>query len=214
VQQQPNDQDVRRELIAQLFAADRGRRADDATMGAYLLALKRMDTPRLARVVEKLLGGFERGDAEAYRVPQPGTLWRISREIRLGAVPVHREPEPTANDGRVMDAWDTAANLLLLNYFGEIMRDKRRDAAGNLLRPMSRYSPDSPFNPKTRQVDVGALAKARTAVFVKWKDLWARDMREDRELGGKLDGRKVWADCMSRAESELNALIASERRAA
>jgi hypothetical protein len=185
---QPSELETRRSLIAQLFAADRGKRADEAAMEAYLLALKHMETPRLARVVERLLEKFQYGDAEPYRVPQAGTLWRIAKEMRYGAAPPEKPADNWSGDG-----WDVNANLLLLSY----LRD----------HDVTRYAPDSP-----KPSNPGPETIRRTAILVKWKDLWARDMREDRQLGGNLDGKKAWADCMSQAEHELDRL--SEREAA
>lgn len=200
---------IRVDLIRQMFAADRGKKPDDATLAAYQLALKRMDTTKLARVVEKLLGGFERGDSEHYRVPQPGALWRLARELRTGSVQTEKPTPPLELHGapeQRLDGWDTNANLLLLAYL-----DGKRGAG-----VMARYAPDSRiYGEACTALHVGPHTHERTAVLVKWKKLWARDMRENRELyDGKLDGKKAWADCMASAEREIDALVAAEQVAA
>jgi hypothetical protein len=192
----PDETTARRTLIAQLFAADRGKKLDDDTASAYLLSLRRMDTPRLARVVEKILGELEEGAVEVYRVPQPGRIWAVAREMRqLPSAPLRPfqlkpdEPEP--------DAWSSAANTLLLNYLTMGLVQK----AIHGQKPMR---------------DAGRYAHpARTAVMLKWRTAWADDMRDDRtHYDGKLDGKKAWLDCMAKAEAEIDALIASERAAA
>lgn len=189
---------ARRSLLAQLFAAQSGRKLDDETAGAYLLALRRMDTPRLARVVERILGDIET-DASPYRAPSVSRIWEVAREMRK--LPNTSAPAPTLELHGTPevrhDPWETAGNTLLLNYItqGLVQRSIHGQKAA---RDAGRYA--------------GA---ARTQIVVKWKQIWARDMREDRELYDcKLDGKKAWADAMACAERELDALIASERVAA
>lgn len=189
----PADEQVRRSLIGQIFAADRGKKCSEESMASYLLAVRRMETPRLARVVERLLDGFERGDSEVYRVPQPGTLWRIAKELRLGVtrpappLELHGAPE------QKVDGWALNANTLLLNYvtLGLVQQSAYAQKAS---RNAGRYAPP-----------------AHTAILVKWKNAWARDMREDRDLyEGKLDGKQSWAECMARAEAEIDAILAHQ----
>lgn len=192
------DEQARRGLIGQIFAADRGKKASEESMAAYLHALRRMDTPRLARVVERILDAFEYGDVEPYRIPQPGRIWQVAKELRLGATPkpappleLHGAPEQKG------DGWDLNANTLLLNYLtlGLVQKSIYGEKGS---RDASRYAPP-----------------AHTAIMVRWKLAWARDMREDRELyDGKRDGKPLWADYMARAEGEIDALIALEREAA
>lgn len=206
------DEQIRRGLIGQIFAADRGRKCSEESMAAYLLAVRKMDTPRLARVVERLLDGFERGDSEVYRVPQPGTLWRLAKELRLGVT--RAAPPPLELHGvpeQKQDAWDTAANLLLLGYVTDGWPAKVRGMRGVPMRDAGRYAPDSPYDAQKRCVSIGPVTKERTAILVKWKNAWARDMREDRDLyEGKLDGKQSWAECMARAEGEIDAILAHQ----
>lgn len=188
----------RRDLIAQLFGAF-GRTPKEHEFTGYEAALKLMSTPILARVVSSWLEKIsEATEPEDLRVPTAGKLWQLKRKLRaLPTAPpltLHGAPEQKP------DGWATNANLLLLAYF-----DGKRNAG-----VMARYAPDSPNPPNP-----GPLTRARTAVLVKWKNVWARDMREDRELyDGKLEGRAFWADCMARAEAELDEMIGLERAAA
>lgn len=195
----PADEQARRDLIGQIFAADRGKRCSDESMAAYLLAVRRMDTPRLARVVERLLDGFERGDTEPYRVPQPGTLWRIAKELRLGTLQARTTPplELHGAPEQKADGWELNANTLLLNYvtLGLVQQTVHNQKPS---RDASRYAPPE-----------------HTAIMLTWKTAWARDMREDRELyDGKLEGKAFWLECMGRAEEHIDELIASARAAA
>lgn len=190
----PNDDAVRVELIKQLFGADRGKKPDDAALAAYLLALRKMDTPRLARVVERVLDGEQYGDTDPYRVPQPGTLWRIAKELRLGALPNRPPLELAANKPveRPLDGWTINANQLLMAYITD-----------PTTRRAQRLGVDSYVGQNGPPVHPGKLTVLFTTILVKWKDLWALDMREDREARGNLDGRKLWADYMASAEREI-----------
>lgn len=189
---------ARRALLAQLFAADRGKKLDDDTASAYLLALRHMDTPRMARVVERILGDIETNPDEPYRVPQPGRIWRVAKDMRaLPSAPPPRDPiELRGAPDQRLDGWDINANTLLLNYLtlGLVQQAIHGQKA---TRNAARYA-----------------SPAATAVMLKWRAAWARDMREDRELyEGKLDGRKAWADCIASAEAEIDAMIATARAA-
>lgn len=190
---------ARRALLAQLFAADRGKKLDDDTASAYLLALRHMDTPRMARVVERILGEAETNPDEPYRVPQPGRIWRVAKDMRaLPSAPPPRDPlKLRGTPEHRLDGWDTNANLLLLNYLtlGLVQKAIHDQKA---TRNAARYA-----------------SPAATAVMLKWRAAWARDMRDDRALyEGKLEGRRAWADCMASAEAEIDSLLAAERVAA
>lgn len=189
-----DDQETRAGLIRKLFGAANRTPSHDIIDG-YLTTLKRMETASLARLVERILEDLEKAaDSEPFRVPTAKELWVIRRgHTRLPSAPAAPELSPWKGDG-----WDVNANMLLLAYV----------TAAHTGRA-ARMAPDSanPSNP-------GPLTRARTAVFVKWKDAWARDMREDREAGGTLDGKASWIACMASAEAELERLSASERVAA
>jgi hypothetical protein len=191
------DIDERKALIAKLFGAA-NKHCDETRMEGYLEALKRMDTPRLFRVVEHILAGIEDlPEHEDYKPPTPGGLWKALKRMR--AMPPVPSFDLKANEPKFL-LFDTNANQLLMAYIW----------AAHAKKGVMRYAPDSP-NPRAP----GPITRERTAVLVKWKDAWARDMREDRELyDGKLDGKEFWKDCMTRAEAEIDALIASERAAA
>jgi hypothetical protein len=189
-----SDLDERRKLIGRLFGAA-NKQCDETRMDAYLETLKRMETPRLIRAVEHVLDGIQNmTDPEDYKPPTAGGLWKVLKKLRALPPPLElRAAEPKYLP------FDTNANQLLMAY----LWDKHAPNG------MTRYAPDSP-NPKLP----GPITRARTAILVKWKNAWARDMREDREAGGKLDGKASWIDCMARAEAEIDRLIALEQVAA
>lgn len=184
---------ARRGLVAQLFAADRGKKLDDDTAAAYLLSLRRMDTPRLARVVERTLEGLEH-DADPYRVPSPSRIWQLAKELRLGSTRTPQAPPSNDLNGmaeEVADGWEINANTLLLNYvtLGLVQQSAHGQKA-------------------TRNADRYASSTA-TAILVRWKNAWASEMREDRALrGGKCDGRKLWTEYMAEAEREIGQRVA------
>lgn len=190
---------TRRGLVAQLFAADRGKKLDDDTAAAYLLSLRRMDTPRLARVVERMLEGLEH-DADPYRVPSPSRIWQLAKELRLGSTPAPRTAPPLELHGtpeQSFDGWDANANILLLAYVTDPVS-----------RRAARISPDSSTDHHA-SLRIGPETHARTAILVRWKNAWASEMREDREMrGGQLDGRKLWAEYMAEAEREIGQRVA------
>lgn len=196
----PRDQQERRELIAQLFGAF-GRTPTEANFTGYEAGLKLMNTQTLARVVSTWLEKLSEATApEELRVPTAGKLWEIRRKLRK--LPDPRPLELTPPPGAALDGWDQNANLLLMQYLW----------AAHAGKGVTRYSPDSVYG--ASGLHTGAQTIERTAILVKWKAAWARDMREDREEHGHLDGKKLWTDCMALAEAELDRYIASQQQAA
>lgn len=188
------DIDDRKALIGRLFGAA-NKHCDETRMDGYLEALKRMETPRLMRVVERVLAGIEDlPEHEDYKPPSAGALWKTLKSMRALPPPL----ELKAAEPKFLP-FDTNANQLLMQYLWQAHAGK----GGN------RYAPDSPS-----PANPGPITRARTAVLVKWKNAWARDMCEDREAGGALDGKSSWVACMAAAEAELDRLIASESQVA
>jgi hypothetical protein len=207
------DQVERRNLIAQLFGAF-GRTPKEHEFSGYETSLKLMPTASLARVVSTWLEQIgDATDPEDLRVPTAAKLWALRRKLKK--LP---EPRPALElhgaPAQAQDAWDTAANSHLLNYITRGLVEKTIHGI-KAARDANCYAPDSRFDAAKRCAVPGPETIARTAILTKWKNVWARDMREDRELyDGKLDGKRAWADCMAKAEAEIDALIAAERAAA
>jgi hypothetical protein len=203
-QPQTDETLARRELIAQLFGAF-GRTPTEANYAGYEATLKLMTTPMLARVVSSWLEKIsEATDPEELRVPTAGKLWQLRRKLRALPTPplvLHGAPEVK------QDAWDTAANSHLLNYITSGLVQSAVHGQ-KPARNANRYAPDSRFDSVNRCVIPGDLTRKITAVLVKWKNAWARDMREDRELyDGKLEGKAFWQQCMASAEGEIDQLL-------
>ena len=199
---QTDETQARRDLIAQLFGAF-GRTPTEANYSGYEAGLKLMNTQTLARVVSTWLEKIaEATSPEELRVPTAGKLWEIRRKLRK--LPDPRPLELAPPPGAEQDGWDRNANTLLMLYLWQKHAPKG----------VTRYSPDSHYDDKTRQVVAGPQTAERSAILVKFKNAWARDMREDREEHGKLDGKQHWADCMALAEAELDRYIASQAKAA
>jgi hypothetical protein len=191
------DLDDRKALIQRLFGAA-NKHADEPRMDGYLESLRLMDTPRLLRVVDKILAGIaELTEPENYKPPTAGQIWKVARSMRR--LPDPRPLELTPPPAAAMDGWEQNANLLLMQYLW----------AAHAGKGVTRYAPDSP-NPARP----GPQTIERTAILVKFKNAWARDMREDREEGGKLDGKTHWIDCMALAEAELDRYIGSQAQEA
>lgn len=99
-------------------------------------------------------------------------------------------PPPVEAD----DVWLIAANRHLLGY-----------VLNHTARRTRRFAPDwscgTPIHP-------GPKAIARTAILVRWARQWADQMRAAATPQGVdvADQKDVWANCMRRAESEIDAL--------
>ncbi|HEV8246056.1 MAG TPA: hypothetical protein VGP93_09825 [Polyangiaceae bacterium] len=196
------DIDDRKKLIASLFGAA-NKPCDETRMDGYLEALRRMDTPRLMRVVTHVLDGIEHlPEHEDYKPPTAGGLWKILKKLR--ALPAPRPLELTPPPAAAIDGWDQNANLLLMQYLW----------AAHAPKGITRYAPDDRYDEKARRTIPGPQTIERTKIMTKWKSAWATDMREDRAEHGKLDGKKHWVDCMALAEAELDRYIASQQVAA
>ena len=185
------------ELLNSLFGAH-GRTVWDGALAGYWKGLEKMSLMQFERVVGKAIEKLQYTERGVAKVPTVPELWDLHRGTR------YEQPRPQQEPAWTGDAWDVAANLALLAYF------ERKKGE----REIDRYAPDSPYSDRLRHVVVGERTKARTAVMVKWKNLWARDMREDRAEGGNREGKQYFADCMNHAEAELDRLIASEVSAA
>ncbi len=179
------DLDDRKALIQRLFGAA-NKHADEPRLEGYLEALKRMDTPRLVRLVDQVLDGIrEMTDPNDYKPPTAGALWKLHRDKRR--LPDPRPLELTPPPAAAMDGWDQNANLLLMQYL---------------------WAAHAPKN-VTRYHVPGALQW-----LVKYKHAWAHDMRDDRAQRGKLDGKQHWTDCMALAEAEISKLVKRDQVAA
>lgn len=196
---EPTDEtSQRRELIAQLFGAF-GRTPTEANYAGYEAALKLMATPTLARVIGAWLEKIsEATEPSELRVPTAGKLWELRRKLRR--LPDPRPLELTPPPGARTDGWDQNANTLLAQYLLT-----KHEPKG-----VTRYSPDSRYDDRLRQVVTGPQTAERTAILVKWKNAWAVDMREARAEHGPLEGKKHWIDCMALAEAELDRYLASQ----
>lgn len=198
---QTDETQARRELIAQLFGAF-GRTPTEAQYAGYEAGLKRMPTPSLARVVSTWLERIEEATEPAeLRMPTPGKLWEHRRKLKALPTPFTLEHSV---DAPKLDDWGTAANLVLMQYVSGGLMAKTLKGAGTSPRDVSRYAPDSSYDPKNRCAVAGPLTKIVTAILVKWKDAWATDMREDRAEGGSRDGKALWSEYMQLAEAEID----------
>lgn len=104
-------------------------------------------------------------------------------------------PQLPAPDNDHFDVWGIAANRHLLAYVLE--RTPRRTR---------RYAPD--WTSRGGTVHPGPETIERTAILVKWKNEWADRMRAIADDHGvdAADQRDIWANCMTLAENEIDAL--------
>lgn len=175
-------------ILSTLFGAH-GKPLSESMINGYWKGLQHMSLVAFERVCDQAIEKLQYAERGHAKTPTVAELWDLKRGFRgLPSAPAEKEPE------WVGDEWDIAANHLLLAYIAKARDRKEAD----------RYAPDSRYDESRRCVVPGPITKHRTAILVKWKGLWARDMREDRAEGGKLDGKKSWFDCMSLAEQEID----------
>lgn len=178
-------------LLSTLFGAH-GKPLSESMINGYWKGLQKMSLTAFESVCDRAIDRLQYAERGVAKTPTVAELWEMKR-CNLREAPVRVEPTEPEWKG---DAWDTAGNLALLAYLD------RKKKAGE----MDRYAPDSPYDSGKRCVVVGELTKVRAAILTKWKNCWARDMREDRNIyDGKLDGKKAFFDCMSAAEKEIDA---------
>lgn len=194
------------ELLGDLFGAhSRNVKADMA--GGYWKGLRRMTLEEFRACVEASIEKLQFSERGVAHPPTVAELWDLYRGLKRKDAAASYSLEAPKDHG--LDAWDRAANLLLLAYFTRSLHDKSRSKTGALVYDATRYAPDSHYGGYP-----GPRTQAIAAIFARYKGEWARDMRADRERGGNTDGKLVWLEYMEIAEHEVTALEANQRAAA
>jgi hypothetical protein len=178
----PDEKPRFHELLSALFGAH-GKPLSEGMISGYWKGLNKMSLQQFEACCDKAIERLSFAERGQSKTPTVAELWDIKRGF-LGRPPVTIEHE----DVWLGDDWDAAANQLLMHYIS------KSDA--------SRYAPDSYYD--GRKLVTGPETKRLTEILVKWKNAWARDQREDQAMGRKLDGRKLWVECMANAEGEIN----------
>lgn len=199
------DLDDRKALIARLFGAA-NKHCDEPRMDGYLEALKRMETPRLLRVVDRILDGIrDLTDPADYKPPTAGELWKASR-ANLGRMPSTFDNPPQPE--RHVDEWERGANFLLLHKI-------TRNLLSRVRQPHEiDYAPDSVYDSRARCVKPGQHTVVIGRMLHGQAMAWAADMREARAEGRQLDGKQTWHAAMQLADERIRAYIANHVRAA
>lgn len=94
------------------------------------------------------------------------------------------------------DGWLIAANKHLLAHIA-------RQAAAGIHYASVR---DRNVYPRLKDYKADAETTALTGVLVDYKNAWARDMREWDGLPAVEDQKRTWAECMARADAQINVL--------
>lgn len=102
-----------------------------------------------------------------------------------------------------LDGWDIAANRHLLAYFAKHRMPGRPPSLRGMQSMSRREHPNA---------DADETYIAAVAVFVAYKNAWARDMREWEGTPSIEDQKRTWAECMQRADAQV-ALIRSGKAA-
>lgn len=190
--------DVNREqfdaALAELFGA-LDRPFSQAKADGFWKGLERMTWVQFCRVRDHILRELEHG--EPPRTLSVSTVWATHRGFRAHAPAVPIET-PWAGD-----EWDRRANLLLLVYIRtrtpEQLRAYGRPAGFKVLR--ASLEDLNKLGLDHHNLDASAEFVRRVEWLVKFKNAWARDMREWGSMPTAEQQRSNWDECMRRAEA-------------
>ncbi len=116
---------------------------------------------------------------------------RIGDDQEFGG---QKQTQALTHEATITDPWGAVANQHLLAY---------------TLKHAAQFAGGKPDNSRKRWLN------CRTQILVRWKNEWARLMREadeaDREPQAQ---RNLWAACMAQAEDEIERTPAAHREAA
>jgi hypothetical protein len=173
----PDEKPQFMKLLSTLFGAH-GKPLSEGMIAGYWKGLEKMSLPVFERCCDTAIDKLSFAERGQSKTPTVSELWDIKRGF-LGRAPVTVENNEVFWQG---DAWDMAANQLLLRHVSTSGKD---------------YAPDAHGNP----VQVGPLTIQISKILNKWKEAWARDARE-----GGADNKANWLHCMTAAENEIAAL--------
>lgn len=153
--------------------------------------VERLPIPELERGMRRLVYS---GKAHVPTLPEFVKLCKsVGDDAEFGGPKGAAALPPPAQT--VTDAWGAQANLHLLGY----VQKNHRDFRGGM-----------PYGGHPLPWLV-----ARTAILVRWKNEWARLMRESDEPDRESAAQKsLWAACMSQAEDEIERTPEAHRAAA
>jgi hypothetical protein len=184
-----SDQKEFLELLADLYGAC-GQNVKANIANGTWRGLKHMALSEFRAVVENSIETMRFTERGAARPPTVAEIWDRHRE-HTKSRGIDADPPAPKYAG---DGWSVNANLLLLEHIRRATRPAELD-----------YAPDTQGNP----VHVGPHTEAIAKILAKWKNSWARDMREDREIyNGKREGASYWRECMKSADAEVAAYLA------
>jgi hypothetical protein len=170
----PDEKPQFMKLLSTLFGAH-GKPLSEGMIAGYWKGLEKMSLTAFERCCDHAIEKLSFAERGQSKTPTVSELWDIKRSF-LGRAPVTIEHNQQVWHG---DAWDAAANQLLLHHISNTRKD---------------YAPDSRGNP----VVVGPQTVAISKILTKWKDAWAQDARE-----GGADNKANWLHCMTAAENEI-----------
>jgi hypothetical protein len=180
----PEEKPAFGKLLSTLFGAH-AKPLSEGMISGYWKALEKMPLTDFENCVQRFIERLSQPNSigEKKKTPDPQDIWDMRRQMRFGSsMAVAPEVVELVYPG---DHWDIAANHLLLAYIAKNFQKPREQRID--------YAPD------TNGPHTDAIAK----ILRKWAKAWSVDMREDRQAGGKLDGKPNWFQCMAAADKEV-----------
>jgi hypothetical protein len=175
--------------LAEIFAAI-DKPLGDAQREAFWRGLKQMSLIEFSRCRDKIIDDLREGEIpRKFGVPD---IWVTRTKLQAAA------PSMPTDDGFRGDHWDEDASMHLRAYLG-----------GQLAGNSQRYGrPASYMGMKTstsRNADASPEFVRNVQILVRYKNQWAEQMRQSSTDGVPIPEQKeVWAELMSRAESEIS----------
>lgn len=184
-------------LLSMLFGAH-GKTLGESMIAGYWKGLEKMSLTAFERCCDKAIEKLQYCERGVSKTPTVSELWDIKRGF-LGRIPAETEKQPEW----VGDAWDTAANLLLLTYITNNWKKRKEDRID--------YAPDSS---DCIPLKTGPHTDAIAKILRRYAKAWANNRRLDEAEGVKTDGKAEWFSLMGQADKEVSNYLSQMRAAA
>lgn len=182
--------EVWRRLVG-LFGGDAvARKFGDKPPEEWVGVIAQLNDYQLTRGMARLVAS---GRAHVPTLPE---FRKLCVEVRNDDIDRPAVPALPPHDDRVWDQWDIAGNKHLLAHIA------RQAEKG--IHYCSRADMEFPGVWRGKDWRADGQSRLLTGYLVAYKNAWVRDMREAM-FPTEAQQRAAWADCMARADAEVNA---------